>query len=88
MTSLATPREVLREMRQAKRKPWWADKLADRIEAHLTKTQWQGKPLIDQRLSEKACQAVIDEALNVVRLPDPSDPIGEMLYDMKAAGHA
>lgn len=81
MTSLATPRDVLNEVRSAKRKPWWADRLAERIEAHLTLTQWKGQPLIDQHLSEQACWAVIQEALNVVRLPDARDPVGEMIYD-------
>lgn len=88
MTSLATPREVLGELRRAKRKPWWADRLANRVEAHLATTMWKGRPVIDQKLSEKACWAVIEEALNVVRLPDPADPIGEMLRDMSPMGRA
>lgn len=88
MTSFSTPRNVLAEIRNAKNKPWWADRLAKRIEEHLSRTMWKGKPLIDQRLSEAACKAVLDEALNVVRLPDASDPVGEMLYDMAPQGRA
>ncbi len=85
---LATPRQVLKEITEAKSKPWWATRLVSRMEAHLTKTMWRGKPLIDCLLTEKQCKAVIDEALNVVRLPDPRDPVGDMLRDMSAIGRA
>lgn len=88
MTSKHTPFEVLREMRAGKRKPWWADRLGDRMEAHLARVMWQGKPLLHTKLSSKACEAVLEEALNVVRLPDANDPVGEMLHDMRVAGNA
>ena len=88
MTKLHTPRAVLQEMVGGKRRPWWADRLAKRIEIHLAITLWKGKPLIDTPMSAAMAEAVIDEALNVVRMPDPGDPVGEMLYDMAPRGNA
>ncbi len=87
MINHATPRQVLREITEAKEQPWWARRLGHRIEMHLGRTMWQGKPLIDCMLTEAQCKAVIDEALIVVRAPDPRDPLGEMLRDAKAMGH-
>ncbi len=88
MTRLATPRDVLKELSNAKNPPWWASRLGKRIENHLAKTLWKNRPMIDTQLTEKQCEAVIMEALSVVRMPDASDPVGEMLYDIKPMGRA
>lgn len=88
MRTLHTPREVLAAVRSQTNKPWWATRLADRMERHLTATLFRGKPVIDTPMSSAACEAVIEEALNVVRMPNPADPVGEMLYDMPSRGNA
>ena len=44
MIGLSTPREALAEFRRAKVRPWWADKLAAELEAHLRK-QNSGLPV-------------------------------------------
>ncbi len=80
----ATPRQVLAEVANAPNKPWWVDRLMSRIEKHLTDTLFKGKPLIDTPMSEKACQAVLEEALDVVRMPG-ADLLDDMLRDMHAA---
>lgn len=84
MMRLHTPREVLAEIGKAKNRPWWADRLMKRIEAHLTKTQFRGAPMIDTPMSMAACEAALEEALNVVQMPG-NDPIDDMLNDVSAS---
>lgn len=88
MSRLHTPREVLAAVKAQTNKPWWATRLSDRMEKHLTATLFKGKPVIDTQMSVAACEAVIEEALNVVRMPDATDPVGEMLFDMEVRGRA
>lgn len=83
---LQTPRDVLNEVRRGANKPWWATRLANRMEAHLTRSMFRGRPIIDTPMSEAACEAVLEEARKMVREPDPADPVGEMLYDMAPKG--
>ncbi len=85
---LATPRQVLKEIDSAKNRPWWIKTLRERMERQLTIAQWRGQPVIDCMLTEKQCEAVIMEALSVIRLPDPGDPVGDMLRDARVLGRA
>lgn len=84
---LATPRQVLQEISEGARKPWWIKTLKKRMEEHLTKATWRGLPMIDAMLTETQCAAVIEEALNVIRMPNPGDPVGDMLRDARVMGH-
>lgn len=81
MGKLHTPREVLANVISSPRKPWWATRLMARIEQHLTDAQFQGKPVIDTPMSMLAVEAVLEEALEVVRMPG-NDPIDDMMRDM------
>lgn len=69
MFDLVTPREVLKNIKADPRRPWWADKLFGEIEAHMTKTLWKGKPLIDTPMAVATCEAVLEEAVDLVRRP-------------------
>lgn len=82
MIRLQTPRQVLAEIDKATNRPWWASRLMKRIERQLTETQFQGKPVIDTPMSMAACEAVLEEALNFVRMPG-NDPLDDMLKDMR-----
>lgn len=84
MSKLATPRQVLSEVVSAANKPWWADRLMARIEKVLTESLHNGKPIIDTPMSSAACEAVLEEALERVRMPG-TDPLDDMLRDMHAA---
>lgn len=86
MTRLHTPRQVLDAITAlpAMSRPWWADRLMSRIEKHLTATMFRGNPVIDTPMSAAACEAVLEEALHVVRMPG-ADPLDDMLRDMHAA---
>lgn len=81
MSRLHTPREVLAQVVAAPNKPWWASRLMGRIEKYLTETQFRGQPVIDTPMSMLAVEAVLEEALNVVRMPG-ADPIDDMLNDV------
>lgn len=81
MSKLHTPREVLAQVVAQPNKPWWASRLMARIEKHLTEAQFQWKPVIDTPMSMLAVEAVLEEALNVVRMPG-NDPVDDMLNDV------
>ena len=78
---LSTPRQVLAEMRRTRDRPWWATKLFDDLTAHLSRTRFDGKPLIDAPLSNAALDAVFEEAVEVVTSPPPEDPIETMVRE-------
>ena len=88
MIGLSTPREALAEFRRAKVRPWWADKLAAELEAHLTLATFRGVPLIDTPMTMSACEACLEEAIEAVTAPaDPRqapailDPSGRPARD-------
>lgn len=83
MSKLHTPREVLAQVVAQPNKPWWASRLMGRIEKHLTDTLHNGRPVIDTPMSMLAVEAVLEEALNVVRMPG-RDPIEDMLNDARS----
>lgn len=87
MISLHTPREVLNEIKSARtaHKPWWADRLADRMLKHLERCLFNGKPVADTPMSETACEAVLEEARKAVRQPG-ADPLDDILQDMRDDG--
>lgn len=80
----ATPREVIFEMGKAKIRPWWFRKFQKDLTERLTRAQHNGKPLIDTPMSQAAIDAVFEEAIDVIMTP--TDPIDDMIREMKAAG--
>jgi len=66
---LTTPRRVLAEIKKAEQKPWWVGRLFDDVMRHLTLTTFRGQPLLDTPMTAEAIEAVIDEAVDVVRKP-------------------
>ena len=89
MIGLSTPREALAEFRRAKLRPWWVDKLAAELEAHLTLATFRGVPLIDTPMTMPACEACLEEAIEAVTAPtDPLQALLRELQIMKAAGRA
>lgn len=69
MIGLATPRQVIRELGNAKIVPWWIERLKTDITRHLERCTHNGMPIIDTPMSEKACQAVLQEAVDYVQRP-------------------
>ena len=79
---LVTPREVLRQIKADPRRPWWADRLFREVEEHLTRALFRGKPVIDQRMTSAACEAVLEEAVDAVRRPKTVD---ELMAEMRTS---
>jgi len=76
MMRLVTPRQALQEIRKTPDgSPWWAKKLYKDIVEHLTNAEFRGSPLIDTPMSELACHAVLQEAVDVVRKPASTEQL-------------
>ena len=69
MNGLLTPRAVLAEIRKATDKPWWVSRMFDEVQAHLMRSRHKGRWLLDTPMTAAACEAVIEEAVDVVRKP-------------------
>lgn len=69
MNGLVTPRAVLAEIRKAKDAPWWVSRMFDDVQAHLQRARHKGRWLLDTPMTAAACEAVIEEAVDVVRKP-------------------
>lgn len=64
---LATPRHVLTEIKGAKRKPWWVNRVFGEVEQILT-----GMGVIDTPMSAASIEALLEEA--VERAMRPATP--------------
>lgn len=70
-----TPRNVLKEIKAAKNKPWWVTRLFQDVEDHLAITMHKGKPLLDTPMTSAAVEAVLEEAVDVVSKPASNDKL-------------
>lgn len=86
MARLHTPREVLAELSRASNRPWWIDKFMKDMAIQLQATLFNGRPVIDIPMSEAACEAVLEEALEKVQAPATSDPLADMLRHYRNKG--
>lgn len=64
MRTLATPREVLREIKSGKNRPWWVGKLFEDIERDLTL-----RGVIDIYMSAASIEALLEESVEKVQKP-------------------
>lgn len=81
LSGLQTPRQVLAEMDRAKFRPWWLSKHLDELRQHLTRATFNGCPLIDTPMSQTACEAVLEEAVDYVTRPRTH---AELLAELRA----
>lgn len=83
MFGKATPRQILIEMDKAKFRPWWLAKHLQELREHLTRATHNGKPLIDTPMSQAACEAVLEEAVEYVTRPKTEAEIfAEVMADI------
>lgn len=61
---LATPRNVLKEIKAAKNAPWWAKKVFGEVEQILT-----GMGVIDELMSAASIEALLEEAVERTQRP-------------------
>ena len=72
---LATPRHVLTEIKGARRKPWWVNRVFGEVQEILT-----GMGVIDQPMSAASIEALLEEA--VERAMRPATP-EELVADFR-----
>lgn len=85
---LWTPRQKLGEMHaspKAKAESWFRKRLR-RIEAHLSTVRFQGRPILDEKMSANAVDAVLEEAWDAVE--HGPDELQQMIREMAAQGRA
>jgi hypothetical protein len=75
VNGLVTPRAVLREIKNAADKPWWVSRMFNEVEEHLKRTRFKGCWLLDTPMTPAACEAVIEEAVDVVRKPKSTEQL-------------
>jgi hypothetical protein len=68
-TVMCTPRQALSEMRDMRAAEKWFVARLDRIEKHLAKCQFRGRPLLDEPMSVSGIDAVLKEAWFTVNAP-------------------
>lgn len=72
---LATPRQVLTEIKGGKRKPWWVNRVFGEVQQILT-----GMGVIDELMSAASIEALLEEA--VERAMRPATP-EELMRDFQ-----
>lgn len=73
---LATPRQVLTEIKRGKGQPWWAKRLFGEVEEIIL----TGMGVIDQPMSAASIEALLEEAVD--RAMRPATP-EELMADFK-----
>ena len=61
---LGTPRQVLKEIKAAKRSPWWTKRVFGEVEQILT-----GMGVIDELMSPASIEALLEEAVERTQRP-------------------
>lgn len=74
---LATPRQVLAEIKRAKRQPWWIKKVFGEVEQVLT-----GMGVIDQPMSAASIEALLEEAVERTQRPSTEAELREALLPL------
>lgn len=79
---LATPRQVLKEIKAAKRQPWWVKKVFGEVEQVLT-----GMGVIDELMSAASIEALLEEAVERTQRPmTPAELVADFQRIAQKAG--
>lgn len=74
---LATPRQVLDEIKAAKRPPWWAKKVFGEVEEIIT-----GMGALDQPMSSASIEALLEEAVERTQRPSTEAELREAMLPL------
>lgn len=80
---LATPRQVLNEIKGGKNKPWWVKRVFGEVEQVLT-----GMGVIDQFMSSESIEALLEEAVERCMRPATEAELRAELLRIMPEGNA
>lgn len=83
MARLATPRQILAEIKGGKNRPNWVGKVFGEVEHMLT-----GMGVIDEQMSASSIEALLEEAVERCLRPATTEELLRELEKIVPAGHA